>query len=521
MLLTIGELWVAADKSVLHAIPMLQNYGHEIPIRIWRALLLSSRADMERLDRLETYLLRRKKVAQSENRPSIFRSYGEKQSFPVEYFAQSLKHQDLKARIEKKAAQERETKRAEFRRLKDEHRNLMQKHGDSTHEEVEVVAKKGFRHWRAAHDCRHCQYLNEANELKIYVHEWPLSNDELEARATVFELDAPSAFCEWRDTTLYLIDNVLGCKSPDSRSPNWSSTLGGYSGLSSHFRSGEHRVHLLSEDKPHAVTHRDGKSVGFITESDVCLNNGLNFQYFDGSHATLIQQHSPSLVVSEVCTFNLPKHAQALKRFLVRTWAEPDGQTPNQVIASQSDCPDYMSMGEYKALAVLPYGYRLNWMSILTQLAMPAIDFNKAETMIFLLQMSLQAGPNDSATVTRCSHTRLTDPTFGSRMLRKLGECVSRVQASWESHTALCSFTLLATRLLSLAAQDLHQNIFDLLRQCREISYGWMIKLLDKVQETADDAQRKEFLGTALNIALICADSFNVGDKFMPAILED
>ncbi|SCV61283.1 uncharacterized protein FFFS_15852 [Fusarium fujikuroi] len=186
----------------------------------------------------------------------------------------------------------------------------------------------------------------------------------------------------------------------------------------------------------------------------------------------------------------LPGRAQKLGRFLVCTWRKPEGETPNEVIASQSDCPEYMSLYEYKALAELPYGYNIQWQSILNQLAMPRIDFNKMETAIFLLQMSLQAGPRSLA-ATKCIHTRLRDHEFGRVMLKNLAKGVTRIRENWEAYTALCSLTFLASRALSQVPGDLISPFIDLIDECRAVSYRWVAIVLEKAQTATEEAHRR------------------------------
>jgi hypothetical protein len=256
------------------------------------------------------------------------------------------------------------------------------------------------------------------------------------------------------------------------------------------------------------------------TESDVCVNNGLHYQYFDGSRGWFLEQFLPTNGFSQLCTFSLPGRAHKLSRFLVRTWRKPEGETPNEVIASQSDCPEYMSLSEYKSLAELPYGYNIQWQSILNQLAMPRIDFNKMETAIFLLQMSLQAGPR-SLVATRCTHKRLRDHEFGQVMLNNLANGVSRIRENWESYTALCSLTFLASRILSQVPSDLVSPFIDLIDECRAVSYRWLAIVLERAQTTTDEAHRKGLLGAVLNIALVCVDSFNVDEYFLAKVLTD
>ncbi|CAG7558102.1 unnamed protein product [Fusarium equiseti] len=516
MLLTIGEIWVAADRSALHHYPLLKEYDAEIPTMIWQALLLQSKADMARLQRLETYLMSRSGAS---NRPSVFRSFGESMSFPVQYFQSSSMLQGKKQRIEEKAELHKQAKIQEFNQLKTRYNDLMQKYNSTPCTQV-YVTELGVRYPDHDPRCHRCSLRNQANNLQITVHEWPLPTNTLQAQATVFELGIPQPFAEWRDVTYYMIHDVFSFKSFGQR-PSSSYSLDSYSGLVAWCTSERSRVHLLSETKPHVQTHRNRKSIAVSGVADVHVQNGLNYHYHDRDNSSFITPFTQSLAVSDLCTYKLPDRAQALTPFLVHTWLEPDGGTPNQVMASQYTCPDHMTLGEFKALAVLPYGYRLQWMSILTQLAMPTVDFNQEETAIFLLQMSLQAGPGTVSQITRDTHTRLADVEFGRKLLKGLSEAVFRIEKNWESHTALCSFTLLATRLLSLASPQISRDVLGLLSHCRNISYQWLLTLIRKVQDTADDMQREELLESVLDIAMICLQTFDVDDWHLMEILRD
>lgn len=102
-------------------------------------------------------------------------------------------------------------------------------------------------------------------------------------------------------------------------------------------------------------------------------------------------------------------------------------------------------------------------MRVFIQLAIPDVHFNKFETAIFSLQLSLQVGPNETATVERCRHTRLSDPEFGRGMLERLHGCVSRIKENWESNNALWIFTFLTAGLPSITTRDLMEQALGLL----------------------------------------------------------
>ncbi|KAI8648277.1 hypothetical protein NCS55_01496600 [Fusarium keratoplasticum] len=416
---------------------------------------------------------------------------------------------------------QRQEKKRELQRLKGEYSMWMEKyHGRSECDEY-IREEDGIPVWHHSYSCVRCGYLNKANSLQIDMHEWPLPQDDLEAQSTVFELSVPTIFSEWRDSTLYVTNDVLLSEQSETPRPQSSHPLRDYPPLYEFFRTGRgYRVHLLSETKPNIITHRRTLYVHSCTESDVCVNNGLRYQYFDGSRGWFLEELLPTERLSHLCTLSLPGRAYKLRRFLMRTWCKPEGETPNEVMASQSDCPEYMSLSEYKALAELPYGYNIQWKSILNQLSMPRIDCNKMETAIFLLQMSLQAGPRSSV-ITRCTHTRLSEHEFGWKMLENLVKGVSRIRENWESYTALCSLTFLASRLLSQVPSELVSPFIDLVDQCRAVAYRWLAIVLERAQAATDEAQRRGLLGAVLNIALACVDSFNVDDDFLAKVLAD
>lgn len=520
MILTIGELWCAADAMSIDELPLLAQYEPQIPAVVFQALLLSSEQEMRRLKQLEDYVVQRNRVAKEYAAPSIFCSFGKHGSFAVEFFRTSTRHQQLKHEIEEDAMEKRQEKREEFRDRKAEYANMMQKHAAM---ECDVATKRedGARVSFHPSSCRRCSLEAKAKALAVFVHEWPLPEIELEAQATVFEMMAPPTFTWWRDLTIYFINDVLLSQPQDSLNPVKYYSLKSYQPLKPWYSTTEKsRIQLRSAAKPNAVIHRRAIPVWESVESQVCLNSGLVYRYYDETLNSFSFELRPSERLCGLCTFKLPERAEALNRFLLRTWKAPDGETPNEVLASQHECPDWMSLSEFKALAGLPYGNNILWMSILMQLVTPKLDFNKTETALFLLQISLQAGPA-SSDITRSAHKRLRDGKFGRRMLESLKKCVLSVRENWESHVGLWSFTFLAARLLSLVAEDLSQPFLDLLKQSREISHQWVKTLLKRAEGTSNDEQRKDFLGTALSIALVCADSFNVYDGYLPRILHD
>lgn len=53
--------------------------------------------------------------------------------------------------------------------------------------------------------CKKCALKNQATNLKISIHEWPLPTNENQAKAAVFELEIPKTFLNWREATYHLL----------------------------------------------------------------------------------------------------------------------------------------------------------------------------------------------------------------------------------------------------------------------------------------------------------------------------
>lgn len=363
MHLTILELWIAADRCATDAFPLLREYRTEVPVQVYQDLLLHSRADMARLERAEKYLQARLADAIATPRPSIFRAFGHADSFQNRYFSQSSKHQALLQHIETQAEKERKEKLNELENLQQKYQSLMKRYIEGSCENVEMEDDQGEMISLHSASCSRCRLHSQARSLSIAVHEWPLSSDKLEAQVTVFELDLPPVFGAWRDLTIYLIDDILRSEPLQHTIPAFSYTLGNYTALTKFSifstTAATNRLHLLSEAKPHAFTHRSSRLVKDSDRNDVCVNNGLRFQYFDGKRNCFLSAYKASLEVSSVCLFTLPSHSHTLGQFLARNHASVEGETPNTVLATQASCPERMTVGEYKSLASLPFGHRI------------------------------------------------------------------------------------------------------------------------------------------------------------------
>jgi hypothetical protein len=230
-------------------------------------------------------------------------------------------------------------------------------------------------------NCEKCRLKSRAKSLSIAVHEWPLPSNTLQAQSAVFELLVPETFGHWRDATAYIALDVMKMAYISRKEPRYVHKLRQYSGLSAFMTSftTTPRIELLSETKPHEVTHRKNRAISTSSEGDVCLNNGLQYQYFDNADVSFSCGYRETHRLPKSCTYKMSGKSP-LQQFLFRPAESPSGPSPNTILANLHNCPDSMSLEEFKALCAIPLGYRTQWHNILVQLNAPTVDFKKIET---------------------------------------------------------------------------------------------------------------------------------------------
>lgn len=522
MLLTMLELWVACDKSARAMFPLLDSYDPGVPEGHLRFLLLPMKGQMARLRELELYLETRRQLARFGKPGSIISDFGTGSSFGEKYFNESSHHQDLRQTIERDATLQRERKREELANKKQQYNGLIRLHDQSTCEYVRIRDHWGDYETKHSGSCQRCSYLRAAEDIKIEVHEWPLPQCNHKLKSVVFELDPPAAFCEWRNATMHLLHDVLRSDYTTKRHQGYEYRLAGCELLARYYNGSNHRLCLLSEVKPHVVTHRNTPfSMPRITEKDICLNNGLQFRYFD---TDFTQFRFTSVLVSteavpKGCTFNLPEASSALRQFIYRRFSDEDS-TPNLVIATQSECPDHLSLAEYRALASIPVGHRIGWENILVQIRSPLCDLKRPEVSFIFFQTMYQAGPAEADNTHRAGHAVLTNDQFGRTLQRELWEAAKRIEANWESLHALGVLISASRRQLSLASSRtlVHEGL-GVLQNLRSIALSWMSSIQKKYQEAKKDAHRAEFRDRIVEAALVCCGTFDVDDEHLETIL--
>ncbi|KAH8702789.1 hypothetical protein GQ44DRAFT_778472 [Phaeosphaeriaceae sp. PMI808] len=489
MYLTIMELWIACDKCACKMYPLLHDFDPEVELSSFQSLSLPFKSQLERLFTAEAYLQSRRINARADA-PSLYRDFGLSSSFAVRFFDESSEHQRLCSDIEQHATVRRQQKCHELVKQKQLYYDLKARSNKRSCDYQNVYDRYySFMSTEHAPWCEKCSLRSQAEQLRIQVHEWPLSSDQAIAKATFFELRIPKAYSHWRDATVFLLIEVLGFTYTNTREPRARYILSGQDGLSSFWASpSDQRINLVSEDKPLTGSHyRVKEGVAFLQEKDVCVDNALQYQYFDS---------------------------------LDNTFADVLRST-QQVIASLSDCPSHFSLDEYKAFGSLPIGYRIQYQNILVQLAMPAVDLAKIETQCLVLRTLHRAGPlSSNNSVERTAHEILANESFCQALMDKIEAALGRVSENWETWRAVATLVQLTLRMLSInASKRIAAKCLELLQEARQITLKWLNHLKKRLLTATDDLQRKELSSRLTEIGLLCTGTFDTDGVWLGVIL--
>ena len=419
MILTIMDLWVALDTLTIQQCPLLEQYSPEIPSDFLHPLLLHRSSALQRALHIEKYLSRRHNEAC--NTASIFSDDITISSFAVKYFRASECHKRLYDEIIADAQRKRDSKRTELVSLNESSKSLLSEASKLNHRCSNTHSNP--------QTCRKCQLEDEARSLEIHVYEWPLPSCVVHAQRTVFELSPPPAFSAWRDIT-HVVLRDLGLSSvPDPRVYNWPKAfLSSFSGLSRWATQSQRDSRLKIASTTKSFSDRSHyKTVGIpANESSVLVNNGLSFSLFDCTRKSWIVGLFSTSSITELCTPSIPTSGpyRHLHHFVSNT-----KRPQNEIIASQADCPEEITLHELFAFSGLRSGPRLQWLNIARELASPHLSFRLAEVHTLITQAAWQLGPlSDSV---REWHIDLSISSFGKALLCELESLLEKREKNW------------------------------------------------------------------------------------------
>ena len=484
MILTIMELWTSLDSMALQLFPLLSDYETGIPTGILHVLQLSRLSDLRRLRAVENHLQCRHRSA-DHTLPSIFGDPS-KSCFAVRYFDQSTTMQDLFRKITMEGDRKKELKKTEWEIKSMDYENLLKQAAEKTCMYFERADRFGGTYM--AHDNRHCEkhHLERAAEkIRIAVHEHPLPENEDAAKAVVFELLCPGGFAAWRDTTW----SILGKLGRDLLLADKASQLllQEYPELHNYGIRGPRIITLASTTKSFLRTHYRG--VSFPVPFDkVCLPNGLRLGLYDQKQKIWTARQFTMPSFARHCTSSLStKSSFSPLEAILKAASDNTGHTANEIIASQSKCPNGLTPFEYMSFQELQLGTKLRWIQLLRELASSNVNFGTSATVTLVSQLALQAGSPSGNGILRKSHWVFRDANFCCSLIEQITTRLEAIKTNWrETQTLECLITL-TQRLWELgSSSDVIKQAEDLFKNIRTTTLDWTRSLQQETLTAKD-----------------------------------
>ncbi|KAK7447753.1 hypothetical protein VKT23_014011 [Stygiomarasmius scandens] len=514
MMLTFFELWVALDRVAVAIHPLLAEYSPEVPQELFHPLLLRKESSIQQLIRLLDYLRRRHDNA---TYGTVYTDGSSSTSFAVRYFQQSSNLLKLKAEIEAVASRERTSKREEYQRLRDEYFEKLNK--------AERLEHSYYTdHWgfsRHSGGCSKCYLEESARRLEIDVHEWPLPANAEMAMAVVFELRCPDAFNMWREATYtFLVDLCTTAKGKDDQKPNVSVKLYSYGGTSKWAgldESRARRITLASEKA--SFIHSQYRSIKIskaVSEDNVIVNNGLMYRLYDQTNELWAENRFVKLSISPMCTFKLSSSAYKSLQFSVNS----PHHTSNYVVSIQQRCHDRLSLHEFISFGNLRSGQNIQWVNILRELSTRILTFHKEDVHLLLIQTIWQIGQVSKKQELEW-HRDLSSSRFCHVLIDEIERLLGDIKSNWMELTTARSIIALCCRLLEAPeVSEVNQRLYDILRDARRITFGWMNEILS--EELPDDPKADQILERQqiiCEMAFTCRGTYDVDSSHLQHVM--
>ena len=422
MILTIMDLWVALNRFAIQECPLLKEYSPEIPFGFLNCLLLHRTSSLKRALRIEEYLRRRHEEALKV--PSVFSNTVDDSCFAVKCFRTSLRLQTLYGSIYVRASKERAAKRAELNSLNQKSKSILARASKMDHGQTEDNLG------RRVHSitCQKCRLEEQAEDLRIAIHEWPLPHSMVPAQWVVFELSPPRLFSAWRDITYMILHDIGLPLGPDRQLVEPGALLDSFSCFKPWAVGHLRRVTIASTTPPGPI-----QNVMIPTEdSSVLVDNQQSFMLFDRQAKSWVVESFSGSHQERFCTspFPLSSRYNHLERFVSGT-----RHTPNQIIAAQAHCPDEISLHEFIAFSGLRSCPRLQWLNIARELASPSLSFRCEEVHTLITQAAWQLGPLSNGV--REWHIDINNASFGMTLLRELECLLEKNKANWQEEVTV------------------------------------------------------------------------------------
>ncbi|KAK3353831.1 hypothetical protein B0T25DRAFT_632188 [Lasiosphaeria hispida] len=503
-ILSIFDLWVKLDEGVVAKFPLLLDYHPGFSPELLDILQLAKVQDMERLRRIQGHLRDRCQRCRFGSKTIMSGLSGE--CFAARFMAESTDLQSLQRQIEAESHKARVEAESRWRKAYDEYDALTMRL-----DEISCTCLKMPNGAYGARNCERCRCRRKRKKLRVNVHEDFLPSESWAIAAVVLELGMPGCLAAYRDATWIIMSRLAHPSRSGAPSATPHMRLTNYGPLKRFVKSEKRILSVASAKKSFLQSHyRQIKMKA--DRSAVLLPYSLDFRLYDAKSETWVGDLRKPLTFSHLCGVRIPAALQGSVFPLdAHPHHDPDGPSSYQAIANQARCPVNMSKHELLSYQRLLSGRARRWLTLLSELGSPHLNFNCEDTMHLISQLAVQAGPARQHQDTLGDvHVVFRDVSFCACLAEQIERRLGTIRTNWREVYCMEMLITMSLRLLWLAGPDGRSAAEVLLRAAREVTLGWVARTHEQRWHCAESGVGETAAKYCLWASLLCRRTFVV-----------
>lgn len=263
-----------------------------------------------------------------------------------------------------------------------------------------------------------CRIQQEIKNVKIQQYERPLPKHLYEKNAVVFELKSPIEIACLRDV---LIGFAKFCGGQNDKQMNIKGNWIQYHQISHLNASKSKKIQLGSTIKYQLnMYHVDNAFDSFVVDNTYNCVFNTNEQELPPK---MSDEH-----IKKLCTLKVDD-----KEYSGLQWAlNGTKHTQNEVIARQKECPQNLSLSEFKNFGSLRAdGHRLQLRKMYAMIESEAMSFEKSSVLSLIIQTIWETGVSGDSGSIRESHIDFDDLRFAAAMIKMLAKFCEQQKDNW------------------------------------------------------------------------------------------
>lgn len=317
-----------------------------------------------------------------------------------------------------------------------------------------------------------------------------MPEDLFKQRAVVFELTIPSAIACLRDLLYTFSDSIVTSIGKDQNGVHglWSAEYQ----LSPHTRRSMNWKINLGSTAKHFVDSHYSKLHPSRPNNDFVVNNGYN-TYYAGDLKTFTFSGNYGAHIKNWCTIKVKSGSP----YATMQWAiNGNSQTPNEVLARQSECHRDISTSEFVEFGSLRCYDRLQIRNLIKATVLGTLSFKNESVFNLICQSLWECSPCFKNVGVREAHGDFTDSIFMQKCLEIMENLVAKHKDNWQDHYIILTAIVFAVNVAEKSNDQTILNIAaSFILKCRNFTETWSDDIQDIISKmTAADVTEKNKL---------------------------